>query len=329
MKLDHLILTRFCVRLPGVKHSDGSGPVGAFDGDPLRPSTLDVRIRLLQMTARASMQAQDDADVGWVLIIDPDLPRGYRDRVQAMLRPLRRAYLHVFDQNKDDLRTTAWLQPYVRPGTSHLLTTNLDDDDLLPVDFARHCREHIVKHYAQGSLPPVKILAGTQVLQWDMCPSLRAPLGSLKPWVRGHFPSSAGLTLMTERERDACVLGLRHRFAEQIVDQAVAAENEHVARYREVFADVLAQWPKAQLFHDFGPELGPVLMSNHLVNSQINRGQEAKEQRRRVRTPSDVAFPIDWAAFLRHAPRFTPAHPRYWLTKALRRIERQRGGTTS
>ncbi len=325
MKLDHLILTRFCVRLPGVKHSGGSGPVGAFDGDPLLPSTLDVRARLFQMMARASLQAQSDPDVGWVVIIDPDLPRAYRARMQALLRSMRRAYLHVFDKDGDDLRFTAWLQPYVRPGTTHLVTTNLDDDDLLPVDFARHCRQHIHEHHAQGSLPPVKILASTRVLQWDMCPTARAPLGSLKPWIRGRFPSSAGLTLMTERKRDDCVLGIRHRFAEQIVDQRSAPENEHVERYRKAFGDVLAAWPKAHLFHDFGEQLGPVLMSNHLVNSQIHRGREAKEQRRRVRTPSDIAFPVDWAAYLRHAPRFTPVHPRYWITRALRRIERQRG----
>lgn len=325
MKLDHLILTRFCVRLPGVKHTGGSGPVGAFDGDPLRPSTLEVRVRLLQMMARASVLAQSDPDVGWVLIIDPNLPKTYRSRVQAMLRSMRRTYLHVFDQDKDDLRNTKWLQPYVRPGTTHLLTSNLDDDDLLPVDFARHCRQHIQEHHAQGSLPPVKVLASTQVLQWDMCPTTRAPLGSLKPWVRGHFPSSAGLTLMTERVRDTCVLALRHRFAAQIFDQGVPPDNEHVERYRKVFEDVLGAWPKAHLFYDFGSNLGPVLMSNHLVNSQLYRGQEAKDQRRRVRTPSEIAFPVDWAAYLRHAPRFTAIHPRYWLTRALRRIERQRG----
>lgn len=56
-------------------------------------------------------------------------------------------------------------------------------------------------------------------------------------------------------------------------------------------------------------------MSNHLVNSQISRGQEAKDKRRRVRTPSDISFPIDWAAYLRHAARLTPLHPRYWFSK--------------
>lgn len=180
MKLDHLVITRFCVRLPGVKHTAGSGPIGAFDEDPLLPATLDVRTRLLQITARACINAQSDPDVGWVLIIDPDLPQTHLKTVQGMLRSMRRVHVHVFDQSKDDLHSSDWLQPYVRPGTTHLLTTNLDDDDVLPADFARFCRQHILTCQAQYRLPSIKVLASTQVLQWDMIPTLRAPLGSLK-----------------------------------------------------------------------------------------------------------------------------------------------------
>lgn len=320
MKLDHLILTRFCVRLAPTHHPMGEAPAGERQ-DPLGANNLDLRLRLLQIASLSAVRAQSAPDVGWVVIVDPLLPPPVLAKLQALLRPLPRAHVHVLSP-QDDIKAAEWLDAYVHRDATHLLTTNLDDDDLVPVHFAQHCRAQIEGDHHAGRLPPVRIIGTHHILQWDLCPRPTAPLGWVKPWVRGSFPSACGLSLLTPRADPISVLAVRHRFSEQIMDLSIEATEPHVHEMRDRFAASVQAWPKDQLFYDFGPTLGPVLMSNHFVNLQATRRHEAKDRRSRVRSPSDLAFPIDWAAYARHALRFTPAHPKYWTQQWPTRLRR-------
>jgi hypothetical protein len=307
MKLEHLIITRFAVRMQDALRCVG-GPTFFADRDPLARDNLALRSRLLDFTSLPSVRAQTDPDVAWVLLVDRDLPASYRGRLEARVRQVRRGHLHVYDPG-DDMGGLAWCRPYLRRGTTHVLTTTLDDDDVLPAATAAGFRHHAEGLARAGRLPPAMIMAFTEVVQWDLLPSPTAPLGYRSPWHRGRFPASCGFSLLAAVEEDASVMALRHRFGAAFFDPDAPVTNENVAFARARFAHVLAAWPKEALFWDATAALGPVLMCNHFVNDQETRLSETKAHRARVRRPEDLPFPIDWAAYARNAWRFSSWHP--------------------
>lgn len=328
MQLDHLIITRFCVRMQGALQTVG-GPTFFADRDPLAPDNLALRWRLMHFTSLPSVRAQTDPDVGWVVMVDRDLPPPLRRRMESWVAGTRRAHLHVHTPGQD-LVSLDWLAPYLRPGATHVLTTTLDDDDVLPADTAAGFRRHVEALHAQGNLPPAMILAFTRVLQWDLLPSPLAPLGYRTPWHRGRFPASCGFSLLSAVGEDTSVMALRHRFGDVFFDRGAEVKNENVAFARQRFAHVLRAWPKEALFWDASDALGPVLMSNHFVNDQQTRLSETRHRRTRVRSLRDLPYPIDWAAYARHAWRFSSWHPDYLQRRvrgAARRVQSALRGT--
>ncbi|MBB3951175.1 glycosyltransferase [Aureimonas jatrophae] len=126
MALRHVLFTRFNVASPG-KEAEIR----------LRPGWLDVRFELFERYCLPSVAAQSRRDFEWIIFFDEKTPSPYLDRIEALraVFPFRPHYTALFwlgDMTPDlagDGRAD-WI-----------LTTRLDSDDLLAVDFMQRLRE--------------------------------------------------------------------------------------------------------------------------------------------------------------------------------------------
>lgn len=120
--LDHVLLTRFNLPNGGVE-----GLVRAREG------WLRERMDLFERYCAPSVSAQQGAEVTWIVYLDPASPRWLLDRMapfvdSGLLHPVLRERVGVPELRED-------LASVVPTPGSTLLTTNLDNDDGLAVDF--------------------------------------------------------------------------------------------------------------------------------------------------------------------------------------------------
>lgn len=120
--LDHVLLTRFNLPNGGVE-----GLVRAREG------WLRERMDLFERYCAPSVAAQQGADVTWIVYLDPASPQWLLDRMapyveRGLLHPVLRERVGV-PELREDLASVV-----PKPGES-LLTTNLDNDDGIAVDF--------------------------------------------------------------------------------------------------------------------------------------------------------------------------------------------------
>ena len=121
-RVDHVILTRFNLPTGGLE-----GVVRAREG------WLRERIELFERFCAPSVAAQQDADVRWIVYLDPASPDWLLDRVapyaeSGLLHPVLRESVDVAALRED-------ISAIVPDPGDVLLTTNLDNDDGLAVDF--------------------------------------------------------------------------------------------------------------------------------------------------------------------------------------------------
>ena len=336
MRFQHFILTRFSYRADDAS-KNVAGPTRKINEDPLNADRLELRFRLFESTSLPSVKAQTDQQFKWIIIVDKALQPEFRSRLETLLEARPNFVIHAYDP-ADRMDRLEWLERYIEPDKSpdYVLTTNLDDDDALPDNFVTSVHRHVTMTHGQGTLPPVKILGITEIIQWDMITSRRAPLGWRSPWHRARRTSSCGYTLLVKYpELSFCVLGTKHKHAEQYLDFSMPAGNAYVEERRSSFIAAAAEhgmsldeYPRAGLFHDLAEETGPVLMSNHAKNVQKWRLYERKSDRSVVTGPE--TFPnitVDLQRFATFSPAFR-ADLKHGLKRFIGsyiRLRRQRG----
>jgi hypothetical protein len=121
-RVDHVLLTRFNLPTGGLE-----GLVRAREG------WLRERMDLFERYCAPSVAAQQGGPVTWVVYLDPSSPQWLLDRMRpyaerGLLHPVLRESVGVLELREDIAR----LVP--EPG-ERLLTTNLDNDDGIAVDF--------------------------------------------------------------------------------------------------------------------------------------------------------------------------------------------------
>ena len=121
-RVDHVLLTRFNLPTDGVE-----GLVRAREG------WLRERIDLFEKFCAPSVAAQRGAQPHWIVYLDPASPSWLLDRIspyagRGLLRPVLRETVGPEDLREDIAAVVA------DPGDV-LLTTNLDNDDGIAVDF--------------------------------------------------------------------------------------------------------------------------------------------------------------------------------------------------
>jgi len=308
---DHFLLTRFSYRADDAS-KNVAGPTRKISEDPLDPDRLELRFKLFESACLPSVKAQTSQAFKWIIIVDKDLQPSFRTRLESLLAGRQNYYLHTYDPHVR-MDRLEWLAPYSEAPPQYVLTTNLDDDDALPDNFVSAVQQHVRSLYDDKELPPVKILGIKQIVQWDMITSPDAPLGWRSPWHRGQRTSSCGYTILVKYpELSFCVLGTKHKHAEQYFVFSETPKNEYVRERRAAFVAAAAERglslenrPADTMFHDLTPETGPVLMSNHAKNVQKWRLYEKKRGRCAVTGPE--TFPnvsIDLDAFRSYSDDF-------------------------
>ena len=338
MTLGHILLTRFSYRM----NNDAPQRHSAHDGfsrfDPLEPASLDFRFALFELACLPNIMAQTNQDFDWVLIIDPDLPMKYRQKLETLIAKRKRTYLHEFSSS-DNLAGLDWLEAYIPSDTDLVLTTNLDDDDILTVDFVEKLQSH-----AKGlgtKTPSIKFFGMKATYEWGLYSSAKHSLGTWSPYNRVNWFRSAGLSTLCDisKHRLTC-FSIHHSGGDVWYAQGSPEQLEEIARetwglsanepcgFQPQLVLELQQelektsssggndWkslPPEELYHNLSDDGLYCVQLNHFMNDQIARLFEPKPGTVPVVDrhffPND--FRIDWDAFDEHKDLFRLSSKQY------------------
>lgn len=311
MKVQHIVITLFSFRgKEAFKRLYWPGQ--NFNVNPLQPKLLDFRIMLFEMACLPGILSQTNQDFTWIIIIDKKLPSLYKNKLKELIAKKDQAVIYEYDPLKR-IESIEWIKPFIKTKPDYLITSNIDDDDILPPDFIEASRRHVSEIKKTAKLPTLKLIGNNQIVQWDLNHSKEAPLGWRSPWHRGKFPASCGFSLLGKYpEVDFNVLGIVHRTAEKYIDFSLTPTNKNIAfhqnRFKEAFLknnDNFKQWNKNDLLFDLNTISGPVLMTNHKYNAQYKRLHEKKPGSKIVIGPETFPeFSIDWDCAMRNTSQF-------------------------
>jgi len=324
----HVIITKFSYR--GVEMSRSFAP--------LDPAVLSRRFDVFEATCLPSILGQTCKNFSWVLLVDEMLPAAFRSRLQNLVSGHSSAFLHRYSINLR-LHALDWLVPYLGESKDHVVTTMLDDDDMLCADFVAGIQAHLHDMQARGGLPRVQLMACQNALQWDMVAKRDAPLGYVKPWQakapdgRYYHPPSTGFSALSDYpDPNLSIFRFGHHLArfyftddETPVRMSEEAQKSKKARTKSIRRATLTNGDvvpaeKAILHWIRIPGDAPqALIINHGTNQQILRLFYNTHKRVKIDGPASLAgFPCDWAAVARCMER----HPHRWshLVRQLRHV---------
>lgn len=129
MDLKHIILTRFNVPSPGAEAEIR-----------VRPGWLEKRFDLFRRYCLPGVACQSETAFEWIIVFDVETPPPYREEIARLQKvfPFRAHFTGLF-QMKD---ITPQLAGAGGAG-EWLLSTRLDSDDILAVDFVARLRERV------------------------------------------------------------------------------------------------------------------------------------------------------------------------------------------
>lgn len=120
--IDHVLLTRFNLPSIGVESI-----IRAQDG------WLRDRIQLFEQYCLPSVRAQTNQSFHWIIYFDPDSPQWLKDRIRDPADD--GVYVPIFRASVSNVELAADIRRVTGAGGTRLITTNLDNDDGLAVDF--------------------------------------------------------------------------------------------------------------------------------------------------------------------------------------------------
>lgn len=142
-KVDHVILTRF--NLPSQ---------GAESIIRAREGWLRDRIALFELYCLPSVRAQTNQEFHWIIYFDPESPEWLKRRIKDHVGEA--AYVPVFRPSVGRADLIADISRVTGAHGTRLITTNLDNDDGLAIDFMERLqaigqrRERTVVYLTQG-----------------------------------------------------------------------------------------------------------------------------------------------------------------------------------
>ena len=312
----HVIITRFSCR--------GFAKRPRFD--PLDPAVLSRRFDVFEATCLPSILGQTCKNFSWVLIVDERLPAAFRLRLENLVSGHVSAFLQCYSKDLP-LRTLNWLVPYAVGGKDCVVSTWLDDDDMLCGNFVAQIRAHLHDLQARSGLPRFLLMACRNALQWDMVAKRHAPLGYLKPWQPRtpdgrYYPPSTGFSALSAYpDPNLSIFRFGHYLARFYFadDETVARMSNHAQkRIKEVRTELTrrailtngAVVPGGEeLLHWIPGEAPQALIVNHGANIQMLRLFYNARKRIKVDGPASLAgFPVDLAAVARYLEK----HPPRW-----------------
>jgi len=322
----HIIITRFSYR--GFKMPRNF--------DPLDTAVLSRRFDVFEATCLPSILGQTCKDFSWVLLVDEMLPAAFRLRLENLVSGHVNAFLHCYSNNLR-LGTLNWLVPYFGESKENIVSTMLDDDDMLWADFVAQIQAHLNSLQTRSGLPRFLLMACRNALQWDMVAKRHAPLGYVKPWQPRspdgrYYPPSTGFSALSDYpDTNLSIFRFSHHLARFYFadDKTVARMSNHAQkRIKEVRTELTRRAnltngevvPAGEAILHWIPGDAPqALIVNHGTNRRILRLFYNARKRVKIDGPASLAgFPIDLAAVARYMEK----HPHHWshLVRQLRHI---------
>jgi hypothetical protein len=327
MTFEHLIITRFCIRNPGLFRRAQKKPFH-LENDPWNSKYFIRRIKLLRMTSGAGILGQTTPDFYWIIVTDPELPQKFRDLIRNYFGLAKRLIIHDYS-GSDMFQNAEWIKQYFVKEPDYLLTTILDDDDILSSDFVRNIRKKVTDEISPKSPPLLRMYGTTAIKQWNLIPSKAFPLGSLSDWHGRHqFPNTGMSLLVKYPEISLTVSRLSHAFAKNYFDFSQDPIHTYVTEVRDLVIRQLessniewAQHLNKPFFTDLSGNNCKVVMTNHLNNSQLNRLYERKLNRIRISEANDLnGFSVNLEEVKKEIGFFKIDSIHFWRAK-LRRIK--------
>jgi hypothetical protein len=165
---------------------------------------LDYRWQLFETLALASVDAQTEKDFTWVLGIDRDMPRRFRERLDelAVERPyLRLIELELLDDFEHEFKVCCRKEAEAK-GRPPLLTTRIDDDDAVHRELFGEIQRAARDLLSDGSRLPAAISATTG-FQWVPATG--------QGYRAYHYSHSIGTSLLESFDAFTAVYGKNHR----------------------------------------------------------------------------------------------------------------------
>jgi hypothetical protein len=131
--MDHAILTRF--NLPSV---------GAESVIRAKGEWLAQRVELFERYCLPSVLSQTTSDFGWLIYFDPESPEWLKERIETWVADVGIVPLFRAEVTRGELLSD--IDRYVGRRHDWLITTNLDNDDALAVDFVERVQSSGIRN---------------------------------------------------------------------------------------------------------------------------------------------------------------------------------------
>ena len=131
MSTEHYLITRFNIEFP------------KYPGAGLNPEWLEQRLPLFLDFCLPSVAGQSRPDFSWIVMMDARTPDRYRERIASALRNASPGFtvLPALADWKGTLREH--VRGRLAPGTTHVITSRLDNDDCIHRDFIALVQEEL------------------------------------------------------------------------------------------------------------------------------------------------------------------------------------------
>jgi len=273
----HFILTEFSYRSEVYSN--------LTNNDPLKPKFLEHRFKLFEISCLPSILSQTEQNFTWILIIDKELPKKFRHKLEKLISVRPNSYLQEFSSLKD-LSQLLWLEKYIDEASKYIITTKLDDDDAIYPSHTKYIKNHLTDLLLNGELPPVYFFGCYNVILWDFFFSEKAHLGYAKPRPKTKFPPSTGYTLCCKYpEMDFSILSFAHDNYHLLADDSTyfndlqQTKKNQILRLRHMIRNYASKsnlgWDgvllKKSNFHNFKTNAPQAIVMNHFLIGQYSR----------------------------------------------------------
>jgi hypothetical protein len=138
MIIEHLLIIRFSATIKNRGDNNLKKEI-LFNED-----RLNSKFFLFETFCLRSIINQTLKNFRVIIIYDKDLPLKYCNKLYELVKDYNYIILHKWDIN-DDLGTNEWLQPYIDKTKDILITTRMDDDDILNININEWLYKYIKK----------------------------------------------------------------------------------------------------------------------------------------------------------------------------------------
>lgn len=174
----HILISRFSIRMHENEGFRGRSTSWLFDED-----RLELKLRLLEHVALASIAGGTAQPDLYMVLMDKDLPQSIRAKLEFLASQYPWVHLHSVGPGAlMGMRDLGGLVGHLNIQSPYILTTNLDDDDALSDGFIGGLQQRAGEFIKQRPNAPFHWFGSTEMYEWDMVSEGSAPMGFSKPF---------------------------------------------------------------------------------------------------------------------------------------------------